>query len=135
MEDLEKIRSLIREILEEDDLDEVSAMATGAVRGFSTSIGLKPIRRRKSGKGSKTLKEALAGSPVGDLDFTFHNHIRYPGMDDSYHAEEQWYYYDGIGCLAKSFARAENPIGKSRDSGIKRAIRFLKGELKYPHQA
>jgi hypothetical protein len=134
MEDLERLRSLIREMLEEDIVEFASVAGMGTGAGYIAPMKLSKKRR---GKKAKTVNESksVTGKPVGDYDFTFHNHFVYPVMDDSYHAEEHWYYYDGIECLAKSFGNAKNPFGENRNKGIKKSIRFLKGEIKYPHEA
>jgi len=135
MEHLDRLRSLIREMIEEETLEEFSGVAGAG--GFIGPIGA-PIRKRsKRDRRKSKMKESksLSGQVVGDEDFTFQNHFRYYNNEDSYDREEHWLYYDSVACLARAFAIAENPFGSSRSRGSKNAMRYLQGEIKYPHEA
>ena len=123
-------------MLEEEELDEFSG--TGAVAGFSLPLGMSPTspRRKKKSKLKESKKSSgLSGEAVGAEDFTFNNHIRYSVCEDGYNASEHFEYYDSIDVLSRSFGLSNNPFGKNRESGIKRAMKYLQGEIKYPHEA
>ena len=120
----------------EDELSEFSGV--GAIAGPILPLGMSPEHpkaKKKKKKSKTTLGESLSGVPVGDEDFTFHNHFRYSNNEDSYDAEEHNQFYDAINLAALAFANSENPFGKQRKSGVAKAMRYLKGELKYPHLA
>lgn len=137
MEHLDRLRSLIREMIEEETLEEFSGVAGAG--GFIGPIGA-PIRKRsKRDRRKSKIKESksssLSGQVVGDEDYTFHNHFRYSVCEDTYDSTEHFEYYDAIDVLARSFGLSDNPFGKNRAAGIKRAMRYLQGEIKYPHEA
>lgn len=134
------IRELIREFIEEEMKNEMSGAP--AIAGFVQPLGMpapriKEPKVKKSKKESKSktrLKESISGQTVGDLDFTFHNHFRYTNNEDTYGHDEHFNFYDAIQVIADAFARAENPFGKNRNVGTRHAIKYLQGDLEYPHK-
>lgn len=126
---IETIRTLVREMIEEEldeeELDEFSGAGGGM--GMILPMGRSPNRQDEG------LVENAGGVAGGFRSFTFHNHFRYPAMDDSYHDEERFYYFDGVRCLADSFGGSENPFGKGK-KGEKKAIEYLAGKIIYPHK-
>ena len=124
---VEAIRALVREIVEEEELDEFSG--AGAIAGYIGHMSVPKRKRRDEG-----LTENVGGVAGGFRSHTFHNHFRYPAMDDSYHDEERFYYFDGVRCLADSFGGSENPFGDGK-SGERKAAEYLAGKIIYPHKA
>lgn len=124
------LRQLIREILEEEELEEFSG--AGAVAGFSLPLGMSPGHERKRKK-KRRLSETSRGSTTGFNVHTLQNWFRYTEVDDLYHDNESYYYFDGLYSLSKSFGGAENPFGEG-ETGRKNVEKYLKGHINYPHK-
>lgn len=130
MEDmnLNELRNVIRELIELDVLDEFSGV--GAVAGFTLPLGATPEKvlqpYTKKSKKKKKLKESTRP-------YTYHNYFRYDGINDEYCELEHEFYYDGVTCLARAFGSSDNPFGTNKNAGIKKAEKYLQGQLNYPH--
>jgi hypothetical protein len=130
---LEDLRILIREMIE-DELYEFSGVGTVAGPILPLGMSSTPLKKKKKKNRQKTtLGESLSGVPVGDTEFSFQNWLRYPENDDDYPEYEHLAFYDSISMASKAFCNAENPFGSNRSAGIKKSLRYLKGQLKYPH--
>lgn len=125
---LNELRDVIRALIESDALDEFSGV--GAVAGFTLPLGASPEKvsqpYTKKSKKKKKLKESTRP-------YTYHNYFRYSEINDEYCDYEVDFYYDGITCLARAFGSSENPFGTNKSSGVKRAEKYLQGQLNYPH--
>lgn len=130
MEDLNELRFLIREIIEEEKLEEFSG--AGAIAGFSGHLGMSRSKPRRKNK--RKMSESVRGSTIGFKKHTYNNHFRYSEIDDSFHDEEVIYYYNGVDSAAKSFGGAENPFGDGK-TGEHNVELYLQGKIKYPYGA
>jgi hypothetical protein len=127
---LTELRHVIRELIESEALEEFSGV--GAVAGFTLPLGATPEKisqpYTKKTKKKKKLKESTKP-------YTYHNYFRYNEINDDYCDYETDYYYDGVTCLARAFGSSDNPFGTDKDSGVKRAEKYLQGQINYPHLA
>lgn len=125
---LNELRDVIRALIESESLEEFSG--AGAIAGFTLPLGASPETvsqpYTKKSKKKKKLKESTRP-------YTYHNYFRYDGINDEYCDYESDFYYDGVTSLARAFGSSDNPFGTNKSSGVKRAEKYLQGQLNYPH--